>query len=244
MSGAELAKALGEQNLLAREPWRAIRLQRQQQASSCTEGQDLEAQRDLVAEFCKQSLLSRSEVLASMYMFFEGDQSFYRSLLLETSPIEAVRRHNWGVAEASGEHFINKYGSILERLPDPLFPPNARFVGLNIKLLTQFMALDTRRTVGGGGVEHSSLYRQEQTEGGLFLPVVGQVDTKSLDSELVREFAELKAVVARLASQQSSQQQRSRPRQHQSASAPHAAPYANTPQYKTARPPRAPPADF
>ena len=157
----ELGKVLAESQLFTREPWR---LDRQRRLYQCRSIRPIdESTKDGVADLAKNSLLAPLEVLCLHYLVFaveKGPETLV-SLLTEADHNETIRRHNWMVAEASGEAFCERYGPHIEATTFPLFPPDRRFTALNVKM----MSAQARSVDGGGHCEDISyMFRKGKVE--------------------------------------------------------------------------------
>jgi hypothetical protein len=121
--------------------------------------------------------------------------------LLQFNPGDRMALHNFTVAEAMGESFVETWGPIVEGLAVPLFPARPEHEDTNQKLLAQMASYSA--VSGGGPARHPKLTifaRPLPIAGaGYKAPVEdGAVDLGIVENEFDNVGARLRAVTARL----------------------------------------------
>lgn len=174
-----------------REPWRIIADRSQDLFSRASARSDEEVESTFI-DAAKSGLLTPDLALAACYGVCGTAESrkFFASLL--TLPEQArLNMHNYVVARACGEPFLDAMGAQLEHLKLPLFPPLPSLRSLNTKLIAESQS-------GAGGL--SSLFLTA-SEGGGVLPVLEGphglfVDITSVEQAFNELFASVKSIQA------------------------------------------------
>jgi len=87
----------------------------------------------------KADTLGPLEALVGQYLLYTQDNDYGRfllmSLLLHTPVPDRLILHNWAIAQELGQVIKESYGSHIELLPSPLYPPNSGLDAYNLRLL-------------------------------------------------------------------------------------------------------------
>ena len=122
--------------------------------------------------------------------------------LLQLPPGDRMALHNFTVADAMGEGFVETWGPVLESLPVPLFPARPEHEDTNQKMLAQMAGYTS--VSGGGPSRHPRLTVFARplpiaSGAGYKAPVEdGAVDLGIVENEFDNVGARLRAVTARL----------------------------------------------
>lgn len=169
----------------------------------CNDSEAISQLRSCFVRAAKNGTLSILEVLVGQYLLFASSTEVGAKnlmfLLLNVPPSERMNVHNWTLAQSIPEPVRFSYGSVIEKLGVPLFPPqNEELEGLNEKLLLAKMEAMTQGKGPSGG--EGSLFREEvlfsfkaskkkedgsEVEGGTTFPVVNTPQGPMVDMQVV-----------------------------------------------------------
>ena len=161
-------------------------------------------------DLAKRCCLTPDDIIAGHYLLFGGNIQFYACLMYRKSPAEKLKMHNWLIAEALGETFLQQWGPHLSNMPWPLFPPVEELQGMNDTLMKEATASGA---ISGGGTTKKvpSVYKKV-TGGTYHVPVdQGLVDLTPVETafgaqqqqqwQLVQQIKNLETKVASLQQQ-------------------------------------------
>ena len=121
------------------QPWRSF-LEAQAKADEGMATLDKSARQSLFVDMAKNAMLTPYDVFVGAWTVFGSprDTEWFGALVVtRTVPLERLRAHNWRIAAEAGEPFLAQHGAAINALPGPLFPADARFTALNLKILSE-----------------------------------------------------------------------------------------------------------